>query len=64
VTTFFRRIFTRRVSVRASLSKAKHRYFSFLCDEGCGYLREQTPGTAQGHDLPARRAATCRVGYL
>ncbi|MDA4115816.1 MAG: site-specific integrase [Thaumarchaeota archaeon] len=28
------------ISVRGSLSKAKHQYFSFLCEEGCGYLRE------------------------
>jgi hypothetical protein len=28
------------ISVRTSLSKAKHQYFSFLCEEGSGYLRE------------------------
>ena len=28
------------VTVRATLSKAKHRYFSFLGTEGCAYLRE------------------------
>ena len=28
------------ISVRSSLSNAKHQYFSFLCEEGCGYLRE------------------------
>ena len=28
-----------RVNVRATLSKAKHKYFSFLSEEGCGYLR-------------------------
>jgi hypothetical protein len=27
------------VVIRASLSKARHRYFSFLGEEGCGYLR-------------------------
>lgn len=26
--------------VRAPISKARHQYFSFLCDEGCIYLRE------------------------
>jgi hypothetical protein len=29
-----------RVNVRRSLSKAKHKYFSFLIDEGCTYLAE------------------------
>ncbi len=29
-----------RVNVRASLSKAKHKYFSFLIEEGCTYLAE------------------------
>jgi len=29
-----------RVNVRASLSKAKHKYFTFLIEEGCTYLAE------------------------
>ena len=33
-----------RVNVRASLSKAKHKYFSFLIDEGCTYLAEYLEG--------------------
>ncbi len=28
------------VVVREELSKARHRYFTFLCEEGCGYVRE------------------------
>jgi hypothetical protein len=28
------------IVVRATLSKAKHRYFTFLADEGCTYLKE------------------------
>ena len=38
-TVAFERVPT-MISVRGSLSKAKHQYFSFLCEEGCGYLRE------------------------
>lgn len=26
--------------VRVPISKARHQYFSFLCEEGCSYLRE------------------------
>ena len=26
--------------VRPSLSKARHQYFTFLCEEGCGYLKD------------------------
>jgi len=33
-----------RVNVRASLSKAKHKYFSFLIEEGCTYLAEYLEG--------------------
>jgi len=33
-----------RVNVRASLSKAKHKYFSFLIEEGCIYLAEYLEG--------------------
>ncbi len=45
------------VSVRASLSKAKHQYFSFLCEEGCNYLREylekrMRDGETLGADSP------------
>jgi hypothetical protein len=29
-----------RVLVRANLSKARHQYFSFLSEEGCGYLKD------------------------
>ena len=45
------------VSVRPSLSKAKHQYFSFLCEEGCAYLKEylerrMREGEAVGPDSP------------
>jgi hypothetical protein len=43
--------------VRAPISKARHQYFSFLCDEGCIYLREyleqrMRDGEALGPDSP------------
>jgi len=44
--------------VRTPISKARHQYFSFLCDEGCIYLKEyleqrMRDGETLGPDSPA-----------
>jgi integrase len=46
-----------RVNVRPELSKAKHRYFSFLAEEGCEYLKGYLEKRlAQGETLSERSA--------
>ncbi len=43
------------VGVRRELSKAKHRYFTFLGEEGCTYLKEYLEGRmAEGETLKPR----------
>jgi integrase len=46
-----------RVIIRPELSKAKHRYFSFLAEEGCDYLKGYLEKRlAQGETLSKRSA--------
>ncbi len=36
------------VVVRNSLSKARHQYFTFLSEEGCGYLKDHLEQRLRG----------------
>jgi integrase len=54
-----------RVNVRATLSKAKHKYFSFLSEEGCDYLRAYLERRlANGEELKSDSAIiSIKIGH-